>query len=60
MGFGHRGGGRQVHPSGFTEAATQIRLDWMREAAPERFAELELKALAQHVIITDHPKGARH
>lgn len=56
MGFGHRRGGREINPSGFTEAATRTRIDWLREAAPERFADLELNVLVQRVIVTNHPQ----
>lgn len=56
MGFGHRRGGREINPSGFTEAATRTRIEWLREAAPERFADLELNVLVQRVIVTDHPQ----
>lgn len=53
MGFGHRLGGRQVNPSGFTEAAARTRIDWIREAAGTRFADLELNVLIQRIMVTD-------
>ena len=58
MGFGHRQGGREINPSGFTEAATATRIDWIREAAGSHFANLELNVLVQHVIVTNHAVDA--
>ncbi len=38
--------------------ATEQKVAWVREAAGERFAALELNLLAQTPIITDHPRQA--
>lgn len=58
IGFGHRQGGRQVNPSGFSEASTRTRIEWVREAAGTRFEDLELNVLVQRVILTDDARGA--
>ena len=55
--FSQGGTGRDF--SGFTAAGTDERLRWIREAAGERFARLELNALIQRVIVTgDRAKAA--
>ncbi len=51
-GFGQTRSERVVL-SGFTAAATDERIGWVREAAGDRFAELELNALLQAVEVTD-------
>lgn len=58
MGFGHRQGGRRVNPSGFTDAATGTRLQWIREAAGPRLGDLELNVIVQRVIVTDDARSA--
>jgi probable F420-dependent oxidoreductase len=49
--FSHGGTGRDF--SGFTAEGTDERLRWIRDAAGDRFAGLELNALVQRVIVTD-------
>jgi probable F420-dependent oxidoreductase len=51
-GVAARADGSGVAPGGFTFAAAQQRIGWLREAAGERFADLELNALIQRVIVT--------
>jgi probable F420-dependent oxidoreductase len=55
-GFGHTREGSVVL-SGFTAAATETRLGWVR-AAGDRFGEIEINALVQRVEVTDDRRGA--
>jgi probable F420-dependent oxidoreductase len=41
-----------------SSAATLQRIEWLRAAAGERFADLELNTLVLHVAITDHRQQA--
>jgi probable F420-dependent oxidoreductase len=41
-----------------TEAATRQKLEWIRAAAGDRFAELELNAMVYAVAVTDHRRTA--
>lgn len=50
-----RGG---IRPHGFTRDGCRQRIDWLREAAPDRFADLELNVLVQRVEITTERLGA--
>ncbi len=47
-----------IRPDGFTRDGARQRIAWVREAAPDRFDELELNALVQHVEITIDPTAA--
>jgi probable F420-dependent oxidoreductase len=53
-----RRGGAELELSGFTAAAVDERVRLVREAAGPRFAQLELNALVQRVIVTDDRRGA--
>jgi probable F420-dependent oxidoreductase len=53
-----RRGGAEPELSGFTAAAVDERVRLVREAAGARFAQLELNALVQRVIVTDDRRGA--
>lgn len=44
----------QVDFSAISSAATAQQVEWVRQAAGERFASLELNTLVFHVVITDH------
>ncbi|MBI3968330.1 MAG: TIGR03621 family F420-dependent LLM class oxidoreductase [Chloroflexi bacterium] len=57
-GFTHRRGGAEVDRTGFRAEALDTRVGWVRAAAGERFATLELNALVQHLSITDQPRAA--
>jgi len=52
-GFGHTREGKVVL-SGFTAAATEQRIGWVREAAGERFDTIEVNALVQRVVVTEN------
>ncbi|MGH2598900.1 MAG: LLM class F420-dependent oxidoreductase [Dehalococcoidia bacterium] len=56
-GFGHTREGKVVL-SGFTAAATEQRISWVREAAGERFDVIELNALVQRVVVTENRQEA--
>lgn len=44
--------------SGWRAAGVEERLRLIREAAGERFAQLEINALVQRVVVTDDRRGA--
>ena len=54
----------RAHPDGskdtadMTAAATARKLGWIREAAGERFADLELNIICPTVVVTDDRRGA--
>lgn len=54
--FTQGGAGRDF--SGFTAEGTDARVGWVREAAGTRFADLELSALVQRVVVTGDRLGA--
>jgi probable F420-dependent oxidoreductase len=56
-GFGQTASGN-IRLSAFTSAGTAERIGWVREAAGNRFNQLELNALVQSVIITDDRRTA--
>jgi probable F420-dependent oxidoreductase len=56
-GFGQTAAGT-IKLSAFTSAGTAERIGWVREAAGDRFDQLELNALVQSVIITDDRRAA--
>ena len=41
-----------------TDAVVSEKVSWVREAAGERFDQLELAALIWQVVVTDHPRSA--
>lgn len=47
-----------IQPDGFTRDGARQRINWLREAAPDRFDDLELNALVQHVELTVDSTGA--
>lgn len=49
-------GGAEAAPDG-TPASTVRKIGWIREAAGDRFAELELNVLVGFCMVTDDPKG---
>jgi len=53
-------GTTRADPRSITIAATQEKLDWVREAAGERFDQLELNAYpsVSPIIVTDHARRA--
>ena len=50
-------GGRMDYGSD-TDAVVGEKVSWVREAAGERFDQLELAALIWQVVVTDHPRSA--
>ena len=56
VGFRHLDGGTAVEASGFAPSAVDARVALVRDAAGERFADLELNVLLQRVIRTDAPR----
>jgi hypothetical protein len=57
-GFSHRGGGAEVELSAFTAEGLDRKLGLVKERAGNRFAQLELSALVQRVIITGDRQAA--
>lgn len=57
-GFSARRGGAEIDLSGFGEAGAAERVAIVRDAAGERFDELELNVLLQRVVVTDDPDAA--
>src|SRR5690349_3162771 len=55
VGFRHLEGGAAVDTAGFVPAAVDERIQLVRAAAGERFADLELNVLLQRVVQTDDP-----
>jgi probable F420-dependent oxidoreductase len=43
-----------------TEAATRQKLGWIRQAADDRFATLELNAMVYAVVVTDDRRASSH
>jgi probable F420-dependent oxidoreductase len=58
VGFSHRKGGREVDLEDFGPEALDRQVAAVRDAAGERFAELELNALVQRAVVTDDPEAA--
>jgi probable F420-dependent oxidoreductase len=56
VGFRHLRGGTAVDASGFSPSAVDQRMDLVRTAAGDRFADLELNVLLQRVTSTDDPR----
>lgn len=44
--------------SAFSLASTSRQIEWVREAAGDRFSALELNTLIFDVVVTDHPREA--
>ena len=57
VGFSHRRGGAAVDMSAFGAEGAAERIAVVREAAGERFSDLELNALVQRVVVTDDPRA---
>lgn len=57
-GFTLRRGGTEPDMSGWKAARIEERIALIREAAGERYEHVELNALVQRVIVTDHPHRA--
>ena len=57
VGFSHRRGGAVLDMSAFTATGTATRIELVRQAAGDRFAELELNALVQRAVVTDDPRA---
>jgi probable F420-dependent oxidoreductase len=53
-GITFRRGGVERDLSGWSATAVDERIQWVREAAGDRFELLELNALLQTVVVTDH------
>ena len=51
-----KGGG--VDYGSDTDAGVGEKVSWVREAAGDRFDQLELAALIWQVVVTDHPRSA--
>lgn len=50
--------GSQLHPSEGTSAAVAQRIDWVRQAAGDRFNELEFNVLIMDLLVTkDRQQG---
>jgi probable F420-dependent oxidoreductase len=58
LGFSHLEGGRELDLRAFGEAGTAERVGIVREAAGSRFADLELNAVVQRVVVTDNARGS--
>jgi probable F420-dependent oxidoreductase len=58
LGFSHRRGGREFDFGAFGADGTAERIDVVRKAAGSRFGELELNAVVQRVVVTDHASSA--
>jgi probable F420-dependent oxidoreductase len=56
VGFRHLRGGTAVDASGFGPSAVDERVELVRTADGERFADLELNVLLQRVTATDDPR----
>lgn len=54
---GRRDGGAP-DPGAYSAEAYQEKIDWIRDAAPERFADIELATLLLNVTVTDDPDTA--
>ena len=52
-GFSQVEGAQAVNPTHFTDDGLAAQLEWVRDAAGERFDQLELSTLVQGVTITD-------
>jgi probable F420-dependent oxidoreductase len=57
-GITFRSGGAERDLTGWRAAGVQDRLRLIRETAGERFAQLELSALVQRVVVTDNRRAA--
>jgi probable F420-dependent oxidoreductase len=57
-GLRFRGGGPPADILGFRATAVDTRIEWLRRAAGDRFAHLELSALVQRVVVTDDRRAA--
>jgi probable F420-dependent oxidoreductase len=57
LGFSHRRGGTEFDPAAFTHSGTEERVEIVREAAGDRFRELELNAVVQRVTVTDRRRA---
>lgn len=57
VGFGHREADTSVRLTHFTERALAERISVVRDAAGDRFSELELNVLVQRVEISDDPEA---
>ena len=52
-GFSQVEGERSVNPTHYTDAGLAEQVEWVRSAAGDRFADLELSVLVQGVTLTD-------
>ena len=57
-GFSQVEGQRNVNPTHFTSAGLSAQVDWVRAAAGELFADLELSTLIQGITITEDRRAA--
>ena len=57
LGFSHRGGGTDFDSAAFTHSGTEGRVAIVREAAGDRFPDLELNAVVQRVTVTDRRRA---
>ncbi len=57
-GITFRRGGGERDLSGWRSAGVEERIRLIREAAGDRFAQLEINALVQRVVVTDNRRGA--
>jgi probable F420-dependent oxidoreductase len=57
-GFSQVEGSHDVNPNRYTESALAEQIGWVREAAGERFDDLELSTLVQGVVLTDDRRAA--
>lgn len=58
VGVSQRGTDDELDPTHFTKAGLDEQIGWVREAAGDRFARLELSVLVQHVEITPRARRA--
>jgi probable F420-dependent oxidoreductase len=58
VGFTARRGGTEHDLTAFGADGTAERIEIVRDAAGERFGELELNAVIQRVVVTDDPRSA--
>jgi probable F420-dependent oxidoreductase len=57
-GFSQVEGTHSVNPNRYTESALAEQIGWVRDAAGDRFGQLELSTLVQGVVLTDDRRAA--
>jgi probable F420-dependent oxidoreductase len=57
-GFSQVEGEPRVNPSHFTDERLGVQIEWIRAAAGDRFAQLELNTLVQGITVTDDRHAA--